>query len=182
MNAAGSGLVGPWGDRTYLLPKAMGYVLSLYARATVSGSYLTVAPQAEALRHLLGDKEVTMPEGLRCDLPVGDLVGGSGEIGSPIDPTSGALRLQLQIDLNRSEKLLMDCRGVINFEGGMAAFQTLSPGALAGRAFVATRHQTDSPTFRWFNRRQLFGVGRVRGVKGSKPRELELSFDIYASA
>ena len=117
MSAAGSGLVGPWGDRTYLLPKAMGYVLSLYARATVSGSYLTVAPQAEALRHLLGDKEVTMPEGLRCDLPVGDLVGGSGEIGSPIDPTSGALRLQLQIDLNRSEKLLMDCRGVINFEG-----------------------------------------------------------------
>jgi hypothetical protein len=182
MSAAASGLVGPWGDRTYLLPKEMGYVMSLYARATANGSYLMVAPQDGALRHLFGDREVTMPDGLRCDLPVGDLANGSGEIGSTVNPASAALRLQLQIDLNAAEKLLMDCRGVVNFDGGPEAFRTLRAGALTGRAFLATRHQTDSPTFRWFNRRQLFGIGRVRGVKGTLPRELEFSFDFYASA
>jgi hypothetical protein len=181
MSAAASGLIGPWGDRTYLLPKDMGYVLSLYLKAVVNGRYLTVQPHSRGLSHLFDEVVVTTPDGLRCDVPIGDVTGGTGEIGSPDDPSSIALQLRLQLTLNRTEKLLMDCTGVANFYGGRAAL-SLEPDLLAGSAFIATRHETDSPTFRWFNRRQLFGMGRVQGIAGSRPRELEFSFDLYAGA
>lgn len=182
MSAVASGLVGPWGDRTYLLPKEMAYVLSLYMKVEINGRYLTVLGQEGALSHLFGKTVVTMPEGLRCDLPTGQLASGDGEIGTPDDPTSVALQLRLHLTLNGAENLLMDCLGVVNFDGGLPAFRSLPADLLAGTAFIASRHETDSPRFRWFNRRQLFGVGRLRGLAGSKPRELELSFDLYASA
>ncbi len=182
MSAAASGLVGPWGDRTYLLPKSMVYVLSLYLRAEVNGRFLTVCADDGVLSHLFGDSVVTMPEGLRCDLPVGDLTGGTGEIGASDDPSSVALQLRLQLVLNGTENLLMDCLGVVNFHGGPAAFRSLSTQELSGPAFIASRHETDSPTFRWFNRRQLFGVGRAQGLPSSEPRRLEFSFDLYAGA
>ncbi|HVZ88520.1 MAG TPA: hypothetical protein VHG72_16225 [Polyangia bacterium] len=182
MSAAASGLVGPWGDRTYLLPKSMAYVLSLYLRAEINGRYLTVRSQDSALWQLFGESVVTMPEGLRCDLPTGDLAGGTGEVGTPDDPTSVALELRLQLQLNQTEKLLLSGLGVVNFDGGLGVFRSSPAELLTGRAFIATRHETDSPTFRWFNRRQLFGFGLVRGVPDSKPREIEISFDLYASA
>ena len=182
MSAAASGLIGPWGDRTYLLPKDMVYVLSLYLRAQLNDRYLAVCADDDVLLQVFGDTVVTMPEGLRCDLPVGDLIGGTGEIGTPDNPHSTALQLRLQLVLNGTENLLMDCLGVVNFDGGPGALRWGRAQSLTGSAFLASRHETDSPTFRWFNRRQLFGVGRVRGVEGSEPRQLELSFDLYAGA
>jgi len=182
MSAATSGLIGPWGDRTYFLPKEMVYVLSLYMRAEVNGRYLSVSADDGALSHLFGDTVVTMPEGLRCDLPSGDLAGGTGEIGAPDDPSSTALQLRLQLVLNGTDNLLMECTGVLDLNGGPSALGLLPTAALSGSAFVATRHETDSPTFRWFNRRQLFGVGRVRGLESSESRGVELSFDLYAGA
>lgn len=182
MSAPAKQLVQSWGDRTALLPKSMLYVLSLCARVQIGGRYLTVLAGKGALYHVFDDRVVTMPEGLRCDLPTGDLVGGTGELGSADDPASQALKLRLQLALKPNERLLMECLGVINMEGGMSALRSLPAAELAGSAFVATRHETDSSTFRWFNRRQLFGVGRAQGAPGSRPRELDLSFDLYASA
>jgi hypothetical protein len=181
MSAQGSKALFGWGDRTELLPKEMGYVLSLYLRVQVNDRYLTVVPQKRALHHLFKDTVVTMPEGLRCDLPVGDLASGAGEIGSPDDPSSVALQLRLRAMLHGGENLLLDCVGVVNFAGGLSAFRSSPAKSLVGSAFISTRHETESPTYRWFTRRQLFGIGRVRGV-GSAPKELDFSFDLYASA
>lgn len=182
MSAAASRVVGAWGDRSYLLPKDMVYVLSLNLRAQINGQYLQVLSAEDGLDHIFGDTVVTMPEGVRCDLPVGKVAGGQGQIGTAEDPTSVALELRLRLLLNGTEMLHVECAGVANFYGGLQAFRSVTPELLAGNAFIATRHETDSATFRWFNRRQLFGIGRMEGIKGSEPRELQLSFDLYASA
>lgn len=174
----------PFGDRLALWPKSMVYVLSLYAKARLDGRNLTVLPHARSLYELNDKNVVTMPEGLQCDLPFADIVAGSGQIGLPEDPTSVQLKLRLQLEMNDRAKLLMDCLGVVNFDGGLQALVSKDVDDVAGSAFMASRHETDSPTYRWLNRRQLFGVGRTQVLteKKSRARELELTFDLYASA
>jgi hypothetical protein len=165
-----------WGDRTELFPKRMIYLVSLHATAALAGPYLRVAPGPGRLRHLLGDTVVTTPDGVRCDLPVGDLAGGEGEIGGRAEPQSGRLRLRLTATMG-SAGLLMECSGVVSFDGGAPAFHAGLLPRVSGSAFITTKQETASASFRWLNRHQLFGVGRVAGGR----QELELSFDLYVA-
>jgi hypothetical protein len=64
---------------------------------------------------------------------------------------------------------------VLGFDGGAAAFHGGLLPRVTGSAFITTRQETASASFRWLNRHQLFGVGRVAGGG----QELELSFDLY---
>src|SRR6185295_5400543 len=105
----------PWGDRTALLPKKMGYVLSLDVTAEANGPQLTVrSSRQQALRHLFDEAVITMPEGLRCDIPTGRIERGDGEIGAPEDPSSQDLHLRLRIDLGLAGLLNVECVGVVN--------------------------------------------------------------------
>jgi hypothetical protein len=164
-----------WGDRTELYPKRMLYLLSLHATAAAQGATLRVAPAGQ-LRHLLGDTAVTTPDGVRCDLPVAEVIGGEGEIGTRSEPASARLRLRISATIGTAG-LLVDCLGVVNFDGGPAVFHAALAPSLSGAAFITTRQETASASFRWLNRRQLFGIGRVAGP----PHSLALSFDLYAA-
>ena len=122
----------PWGSRTQLLPKSMRYALSLDVTAAVQGPYLKVKPSSEnCLRHLFDHAIVVMPEGLRCDVPVGRIRSGDGEIGTVDDPTSSHLLINLQLDVadparNQPPSLVnIECVGTVNFNGGTGPFQTL---------------------------------------------------------
>jgi Protein of unknown function (DUF3237) len=182
MSAISTDWVKPWGDRTNLWPKSMVYALSLDVKASFEGRYLTFLPGTGSLYHVRDLSAFVTPEGLECDLPAGDVVTGTGRIGTPEDPSSVQLEAKLHLGLNDGANLLMDCLGVVNFVGGMRAFLSPRVEALSATCFLASRHETDSPTFRWLNRRQLFGVGRAEVAKRSQLRELQFTFDLYASA
>lgn len=175
----------PWGDRTELLPKRMQYVLSLDFEAECTGPALIIRPRTgEGLRHLFDEVVATTPEGLRCDLPQARILGGVGEIGDPNDPLSSALQTLITLDLDgTSDPLDIQCDGVVIFAGGPPAFRSDPPwSSLSGAAFVATSHETASATYRWLNRRQLYGVGQVSGSRVSGRGVLSFSFDLYAAA
>jgi len=175
--------VQPWGDRTTLWPKRMAYAVSLHTTARFAGRNLTVSAEDGALYHVHDKTVLTTPDGLRCDLPAGDITAGTGRIGTPDDAKSVHLELRLQMRLTDRSNLLINCRGVVGFDGGLNAFFSSNVESLRGSSFIATSHETDSPTFRWLNRRQLFGVGRIEVSKPSASGgELELGFDLYAAA
>jgi len=186
-----------WGERTRPLHKAMVYALSLDVRASSKGRYLTVervapepAAQAKdyALRHLFEETTVVMPEGLRCDLPVGSVENGAGEIGSPTDPTSCWFELRLRSVLERATATLtFDMTGVVNFDGGLATFRSATARELSGEVFATSCHESSTGAYRWLERRQLFGVGRVSGSRARPDAfvrdewTLNFSFDLYAA-
>lgn len=181
--AAGAPRPVPWNDRTTLLPKRMAYVFSLHVGARVRGRSLQVLERANGLAHLMGDQMVELPEGFRCETPAGPITGGEGEIGGPGEPTSTALRMRISAELEGLGPLLIEAQGVLDFKGGPAVFWSEGARPLRGSAFIATRYETAQPAFRWLNRRQLFGVGRVETQPGQPDRlTLDLSFDLYAAA
>jgi len=186
MTAQSTALSTPWGDRTVLIPKKMLYVCSLTVGAHARGPYLLLGAiesndgRDGDLRNLFDDTFITMPDGVRCDLPVGTILRGQGEIGSAEDPSSPKLSLRLSIQLG-ANLLLVECLGCVNFVGGPGVFQSAQDRKFAGTAFVATRHETSSASYRWLNRRQLYGVGRVVGEQRSGERNLVFSFDLYAA-
>jgi NAD-dependent oxidoreductase involved in siderophore biosynthesis len=187
MTAQAKTLSIPWGDRTALIPKKMLYVCSLTVGAHARGPYLLLGAferdedREEDLRNLFGDAVMTMPDGMRCDLPVGTILRGQGEMGSAEDPRSPKLSLRLSIELGGGNLLLVECLGSVSFVGGPGVLQSAQDRTFAGAAFVATRHETSSPAYRWLNRRQLYGVGRVAGEQRSGERNLIFSFDLYAA-
>ena len=174
----------PWGDRTRLLPKAMTYALSLDIEAETIGPFLKVKSSNEkVLRHLFGDAVLVTPEGLSCDLPTGSVESGDGEIGDPNDPASVGVRLRVRTKIEPVELALhFECLGIVNFDGGPEAFRSKATKRLTGSAFVATYHQASSATYRWMERRQLYGVGRVSGHRTSGEWLLRFSFDLYAGS
>jgi hypothetical protein len=175
----------PWGDRSRLLPKTMSYAFSLDVGFTCRGPYLEVHPSERiSVRHLFEESIVTLPEG-RCDVPSGTVTGGDGEIGDAKDPTSNWLFLRVRTLVGPvPAPLYFECRGVVNFHGGLAALRAgSSPG---GSAFLSSIHEASTGTFRWLERRQLFGVGRIQAASGSwgaasGGRSFQLSFDLYAA-
>lgn len=188
MNAANMVTSMPWGDRTHLLPKAMLYAFSLDVNATSDGPYLKVTSSKQGgLRHLFGQSIITMPEGIRCDVPMGNVEAGDGEFGDTGDPSSPWLCIKIRTKLDPGATLYFDCTGVINFEGGPSAFRSNTRTELAGSAFLASSHEASTRTYRWLERRQLFGVGRVKGKRNSTSRcmdewVLDFSFDLYSAA
>lgn len=186
-----------WGERTRPLHKAMVYAMSLDVRATSKGRYLTVervAPERAlqskdyGLRHLFEETTVMLPEGLRCDLPVGSIESGAGEMGSATDPTSSWFELRVRSVLEKATATLtFDMTGVVNFDGGLATFRSPTSTELSGEAFSTSCHESSTGAYRWLERRQLFGVGRVSGNRASQaafvPDEwkLHFSFDLYAA-
>jgi hypothetical protein len=181
-----------WGERTRPLHKAMVYALSLDVRATSKGRYLTVervAPEPAmlakdyALRHLFEETTVMMPEGLRCDLPVGSIESGTGEVGSPTDPTSCWFELRLRSVLEKATATLtFDMTGVVNFDGGLTTFRNPAAQELSGETFATSCHESSTGAYRWLERRQLFGVGRVTGNRATRDEwKMNFSFDFYAA-
>ena len=214
----------PWGDRTSLIDKAMVYAFSLEVRALSKGPYLTVEnaqpKQPEdtdqyGVRHVFGETIVTMPEGLRCDVPMGYIEGGDGEIGDPNDSASCWLNLRVRsilkeentkrtaalphVDLpairevglknpdgHDTHQLHFAVNGVVNFDGGLSALRSAEGKKLTGQAFLSSCQEASTGTYRWLDRRQLFGVGRVEGQRKKRhvaPDEwvLDFSFDLYAA-
>jgi hypothetical protein len=173
----------PWGDRSQLIPKHMLYAVSLDVETEANGPYLVVRPTSEkALRHLYDETTVTMPEGLRCDVPTAKILNGDGDLASPYDPSSTSLRIGISAQLEDGNVLNIACEGVLSFEGGPLALRSMPPSGLSGSAFIATTHDTLSATYRWLRRRQLFGVGTVEARQISGVRLLAFSFDLYAAA
>lgn len=179
----------PWGERTSLLPKAMVYGLSLDVEATSNGPYLKVDESSPIhVRHMFDESIVVMPEGLRCDVPRGRIAGGDGEIGAANDPTSCWLGLRVRSTIQGGDaKLYFAMRGVVNFDGGLSTFRSSQARRLTGSVFVASCQEASTGTYRWLERRQLFGVGTV---EGERPRDagapaagwrLRFSFDLYAA-
>jgi hypothetical protein len=165
----------------------MVYAFSLDVDAEGHGPYLRLVPSSDlGLRHLFEETIVTMPEGLRCDVPRGRVHGGAGEIGEVNDPASCWLGLRVCTMLEGTGATLsFEARGVINFEGGIAAFRSDQTSTLKGSAFFSSMHEASIGTFRWIERRQLFAVGRVSGHRtGKSSRDswmLRFTFDLYAA-
>ena len=179
----------PWGERTSLLPKAMVYGLSLDVEATSHGPYLTIEKSSQShVRHMFDESIVTMPEGLRCDVPCGHIAGGDGEIGAANDPTSCWLGLRVRSTIQGGDaKLYFAMRGVVNFDGGLSTFRSSHARQITGSAFVASCQEASTGTYRWLERRQLFGVGVVEGhrphdaIGPADGWRLRFSFDLYAA-
>lgn len=167
----------PWGDRTRLLPKLMSYAFSLDLDVSSQGRQLQVKPSScIGLRHVFEDSIVTLPEG-RCDVPSGYVTGGDGEIGEATDPNSNWLFLRVRTMVGTvPAPLYFQCRGVVNFDGGLADF--VAGKAATGSAFLSSIHEASTGTYRWLERRQLFGIGRVQR-RSADP--LHFSFDLYAA-
>jgi hypothetical protein len=190
-----------WGERTSLVHKAMVYAFSLDVRALSKGPYLTVkgvdrerAEETETygVRHLFEETIVTMPEGLRCDVPTGCIDGGEGVIGDPTDPASCWLNLRLRSTLRGGHAMLnFATNGVVEFDGGPSAFRSAEATTLAGQAFLSSCQEASTGTYRWLDRRQLFGVGLVKGRRKRRKAKalmiatdewvLDFSFDLYAA-
>lgn len=175
----------------------MRYAFSLDVTFHAHGTHLTLAnpgngtPQ-NRIRHMFDEKVVTMPEQLRCDVPGADLAAGVGDIGDPNDPLSASLRLRLQARLDDPDKALnerevldLNCDGVVIFRGGPLAFRSPASNPVSGSAFLSVSFDTASATYRWLERRQLFGPGSVTtaspGHLGSV-RLLRFTFDLYGAA
>lgn len=205
----------PFGERTELLPKSMRYALSLEFSAAATGLYLIVDPSVKAgaasdnsaLRHLFEEKIVTMPEGIRCDIPVCTVLSGNGHIGTASDPRSSKFLVEINTELDEINTELgkrtpmnLTCRGVVLFRGGPEALLLPLATEINGSCFVATNYETVSATYRWLTRRELFGVGTVRGTRSlddvdpkrltveekerrlsERPWQLQFSFDLYAA-
>jgi hypothetical protein len=182
----------PWGDRTTLLDKGMRYAFSLDVTFGAHGTHLTLEhPQPPlGVRHLFDEKVVTMPENLRCDVPNAHVTGGDGDIGDPNDPLSTSLRMRLQMRLDERrpsrEREVIDLNGdgVVIFQGGPLAFRTPATNAVSGAAFLAVSFETGNATYRWLERRQLFGTGRVTTLQRSglqAVRLLHFTFDLYGA-
>jgi hypothetical protein len=184
----------PWGDRTRLLPKAMSYALSLEVDVTSVGSQLRLknGDARPRLWHLFEQRTIATPEGLLCDVPTGMVDVADGEIGDSADPASPWfwLRLTLKLGELRDREVVpvpglvlqSECLGVVNFDGGVEAFRSRSNTPLNGSVFGSFYHLASAPAFRWLERRQLYGVGRVRGVRASGGWLLTFSFDLYSAA
>ena len=169
----------PWGDRTRLLSKTMSYAFSIDLDVTCRGPYLEVnESKSVGVRHLFEESIVTLPEG-RCDVPSGSVTGGDGEIGDAKDPTSNWLSLRVRTMVGQvPAPLYFECRGVVNFDGGLPAFR--AGKALAGTAFLSSIHQPSTGTFRWLERRQLFGIGQIKRAESST-NQFQFAFDLYAA-
>lgn len=183
-----------WGDRTKLLSKAMSYALSLEFDAVGRGSHLEVTPSQDVkgaasktpekeqrLRHLFDQRIVVTPDGLRCDVPTGWIVSGSGQIGDPADISTSWLTFRIRTTVPPEVKLLVEALGVINFDGGIKVYRSREAQKIRGNAFIATSHASSVATYRWLERRQLFGVGRVEGERHQGDWKLRFSFDLYAA-
>jgi hypothetical protein len=193
----------PWGDRVYLLPKGMVYVFSLDLKAIKTGSSLRLEPDGQSrdgLRHLFDQSIVTSPEGLRCEVPTATVEGGSGEFGDPNDPSSCWIKLKIATKVEDSDATLhFETTGVVNLDGGPAVFRSSTSaasaasaplpaaGSVTGSAFLASVQTTTTGTYRWLERRQIFGVGTVTGKRCNNPSKpadewsLSFSFDFYAA-
>lgn len=183
-----------WGERASLIHKSMVYAFSLEVRARSNGPYLTVERMAPrrphtheeyGVRHLFEETTVVIPEGLRCDVPTGYVDGGTGKIGDTLDPTSCWLEMRVRSSLEGGDgKLYFDATGVVNFDGGPSAFRNARARKLTGQAFLTSCQEASTATYRWLERRQLFGVGRVEGENQSQRTAewlLDFTFDLYAA-
>lgn len=189
----------PFGERTELLPKHMRYALSLEFSAMATGLYLivdptpkgAVLPDDSALRHLLDEKIVTVPEGVRCNVPACTILSGNGHIGTASDPHSSKFVAEINTELdeinvelnNKKTPMNLACRGVILFRGGPEALSLPGATEVNGSCFVATNYETVSATYRWLTRRELFGVGTVKATRSPSGEawQLQFSFDLYAA-
>jgi hypothetical protein len=173
----------PWGNRTELLPKQARYLLSLDLAATASSPFLISNDQQKrALRHLFDETTATVPEGVLCELPRADIRRVTGQIGTAADPSSPNLSLDVAATFDDGAAVNISCTGVVLFRGGPAALRSAGT-SIGGSAFVATNYETTSATYRWMTRRQLFGVGTVRGKRASSGRawRLDFTFDLYGA-
>jgi hypothetical protein len=175
----------------------MRYAFSLEVLFEAHGTHLTLAkaqqPKA-GIRHLFDETVVTMPEKLRCDIPTAEVISGDGDVGDPQDPLSPSLRIRLGTKVAGGKRLgnypdVIDLNGdgVVLFQGGPLAFRSAASNPVSGSAFLAASFETASATYRWLERRQLFGPGRLTTLDkppgDSRPiRLLHFTFDLYGGA
>jgi hypothetical protein len=177
----------PWGNRTELLPKKMGYISSLNFLVMTNGPYLLhydAREQKRAFRHLFDERVTTLPEGAACELPIGDIRRVSGQLGTLSAPFTPPLKLTIAGKLDDNAVVNINCSGVVNFRGGARrALWSGNRTVASGSAFIATNYETTSATYRWLTQRQLFGVGRVEGKRetSTDPWEFDFTFDLYAA-
>jgi len=198
----------PFGERTDLLAKHMRYGLSLEFQGEATGIHLIVTPGpgdatkpgSPGFRHLFDEKLVTMPEGGRVDIPACQILSGRGQLGTAKDPRCASFVVDMNTVLDDGKPMNLTCRGVVTLRGGSSALRSPSATVSSGHAFVATTCETVSATYRWITRRELFGVGAVRGTRSlaeadpttltkkehevllsGKPWRLHFSFDLYAA-
>jgi hypothetical protein len=191
----------PWGDRTRLLPKATLYVFSLDVVVQGDGPYLSLAGGEQpntGLRHLFSHRVVQVPGGQHCEVPTGTAFAANGEVGEADDPTSNWFNLRVQAGIGELEAksgvptyattVTFSCTGVLDIAGGPAAYRR-STGDVSGSAFMTSIQESTTPSYRWLERRQLFGIGLVKSLgpasattaQVTNQRKLHFSFDLYAA-
>jgi len=178
-----------WGDRSTLLPKRAVYVFSVDVRVESRGHELFKSSEqpSRAIRHLFSDSMVTTPLGARVEVPTGEIRSADGKVGDELDPRSNwfSLRVVGDVGANGAAAYLstvhFDLTGVLDLVGGMGAFHRPKQKTLTGLAFVASSQDPSTAAYRWLERRQLFGIGRVQGEKNLQGGwELRFTFDMYA--
>jgi hypothetical protein len=201
-----------WADRTRLLRKATAYAFSLDVTVKGDGPFWTFERQqpGAGLRHLFGQPVVEMPGGVHCEVPTGEVFAASGELGDGANPSSNWFKLRVQAGVGELEQvvspsagrvhsrvlkyatsLTFACTGVLDLAGGMSAYRRPSK-ELSGTAFMTSTQESTTRTYRWLERRQLFGVGQVHGTSlnpdgGSGAAAstngwiLRFSFDLYGA-
>jgi len=208
------GLGQAWSDRTRLLPKATAYAFSLDLNVQSDGPYLTFAPQVDGdgLRHLFGQPVIELPGGVHCEVPTGRIFAVNGEVGKAVDPDSNWFQMRVQVGVGEvaavaspsaapdrapsskvqkyATSLTFSCTGVLELVGGMAAYRRRSE-ELNGSVFMTSTQESTTRTYRWLERRQLFGIGRLHGTSRNPrcdpdPRSLngwmlQFSFDLYGA-
>jgi len=168
----------PWGDRTRLLPKATAYAFSIDLVVLGDGPYLSTPKALQqlqpmgGLRHMFAQPIVEMPGGLRCEVPTGTVVSADGEIGDAGDAHSNWMRLRIVTRLGEippdspqakyAPTLSFATTGVLELSGGAPAYR-LRTQRLHGSLFLASVQESSTTAYRWLERRQLFGIGRVKG-------------------
>jgi len=168
----------PWGDRTRLLPKATAYAFSVDLSVISDGPYLSMPEAVQkrqpagGLRHMFAQPIVEMPGGMRCEVPRGTVVSADGEIGDSDARHSNWIRLRIVARLGEiapespqakyAPTLSFMTTGVIELSGGAPAFR-LRTERLHGSIFLASIYESSITTYRWLERRQLFGIGRIAG-------------------
>jgi hypothetical protein len=192
-----------WGHRRQPIPKGLAYVysfdfvviLDVGARWYLRTNDAPDQKDRGESYHVFGDTSVMVGDGVRRDVPIGTVKDVHAELLDPANTDAGRLEGRVVLDTDTGPIVAALC-GVVNINGGIdyitraiglraapIAIGQLAP--IAGSSFVSLTHETAGARYRWMDRCQLFGVGRVE-EKTRRDAALEdglirlgFSFDIY---
>jgi hypothetical protein len=206
MTIAPDALAVSWGYRRQLIPKSLAYVYSLdfVALAEAGGRWYLrtndIPTECGESYHVFSETAVPVGLGVRFDVPVGTVQQVYGEVldassvdpddlGSSLDTAGFSARVVLATD---SGLIVATLDGVVNVNGGTSNIQRSvrrraesDPSRplprLSGTSVVSLTHEAGRSRYRWMDRCQLFGVGRVQEQTHLDDGLLRLgfSFDVY---